>query len=252
MNLEPQTLEQARERVTREQSSIRAEQEAFREFRETVARSRTKNTDSSGVTETDQIRKAYRETVMSVPDFEAAYGESLREHLENEFMPSVADVLLSERHITPRIRRKILIASNTAIEQREQFDKTLEIEYQSLRTTQRIITEIGQELQSLSTYLMNDLSFEELFDAWESYGELASRCNQLLEERQSVLHELQDTEGHPLNKYLYSELETEYPALHAIGHTHQHVKRCQQNLSQDSKIESSRFNNLIDESIPSE
>jgi hypothetical protein len=252
MNLEPQILEQAKQCVSREQSSIRAEEEAFREFRKTVARGRARGAPSSGATETDQLRKAYRETVMSTPDFESAYEESLREHLENEFMSSVADVLLSERDITPRIRRKILIASNTAIEQREQFYKTLEIEEQSLQTTQRTLTEIRQELQSLSRRSMSNLTFEELFDAWESYGELASRCDQLLKERQSILDEIHDTEGHPLNKYLYSELEAEYPALHAIGHTYQHIKRCQQNLSTGPKTESRTSNNLTDGPIPSE
>lgn len=129
MHTERKRLDRAEERIADEQSFLRAECEAFEEFRDTVSLAKTTaGTDPASATGMERLREAYRETVMSSPDFEGEYGESPPESLENEFSSSVANALLLEDRITQRLRRDLLVGTNEAIERREQVRDALDAE----------------------------------------------------------------------------------------------------------------------------
>lgn len=232
MSTEEEILDRAVEYITQEQLCLQRECEAFREFRDTVSRARVAPRDESTTgTETGQLLDAYRETVMSTPDFETAYGESIRESLETEFTPSLANTLLSDGQVTQQFKRNLLMATNTAIDRRIQFQEVLEQERESLETTRGAISDIDATLQELPACSIRQLPFEEFVDVWERCETLIERCDRLSEERQRTIDELQhpgvgpDDERHVLNSYLYSELETTFPALRAIAEMRGRIER---------------------------
>lgn len=85
MQTDHELLEEAVSSIAHEQSCLQAECDGFREFRGVVSRVRATNSDGLGTTETERLLESYRETVMALPEFESAYGESLVKSLENEF-----------------------------------------------------------------------------------------------------------------------------------------------------------------------
>lgn len=225
-------LDQARQCVKREQSSLQTECEAFREFRGTVSRVRPASTHGANTaTDTTQLLDAYRETVMSTPDYEAVYGDSLAESLTAELSASTANTLLSEERISQQQKRDLLLATNRAIEQRERFVERLETERKSLRTIRDEISNIQTTLEELPPCSIQYLPFEEYAEVWGVYEAQLERCNRLLQKRQEWVTERQqltvnpENETHAFNKYLYGDLETAYPALRSIAGTRQHIER---------------------------
>jgi len=186
--------------------------------------------DPESATEAREIREAYRETVMSTPDFEVIYEESIGEALENEFPPSVANTLLLEKRVTQPLKRNLLVATNEAIERREQVRNALDVERESIERTRNEIIDIEQTLKGLPTCSARALPFEKFVETWETCETLTASCERLVEERQSVIADLQETIGpsatvHALNKYLYGGLETTYPVLKSIARVRQSVER---------------------------
>lgn len=223
-------LEQSVSSVVHEQACLRAECEGFREFRDVVSRVGTTSTDGSEITETERLLEAYRETVMASPEFDSAYGESLVESLENEFSHSITHRLLEDDGVTQRFKRKLLVATNAAIERRRQFCDTLDVERKSLRTTREAITDIERTLQATPACSLQTLPFDEFADVWSTCDALVDRCERLSQERQSAIGDRQDDAGprgdvHALNEYLYGDMATTYPALHAIARTRQIIER---------------------------
>jgi hypothetical protein len=230
---ELETLDQAIQCVKREQSSLRTECEAFREFRDTVSWVRPASSHGANTaTDTTQLLEAYQEAVMSTPDFETVYGDSLTESLTAEFPPSTANTLLSEERITQQQKRDLLLATNRTIERRARFVERLETERKSLRTIREEISNIQATLQELPPCSIQCLSFEEYAEVWGIHDAQLERCNRLLQKRQVWITEIQqrtvnpENETHAFNEYLYKDLETAYPALRAIAGTRQCIERC--------------------------
>jgi exonuclease VII small subunit len=229
---ELKVLEQALACVTGEQSSLRTECSAFRDFREKASLARPVRSGSPDTgTEVTQLLEAYQETVMSTPDFETTYGDSLAESLGAEFPPSVMNVLLSDKQITQRRKRDLLVAINGAIEERQRFCELLEMELESLRSIRTTVHNVHTTLEELPPLSVTELTFEEYVGAWETTEELIDRCDRLLEQRQDCITELEDIDGdpnkepHALNQYLYRDQETIYPGLRAIAETQSRIQR---------------------------
>jgi hypothetical protein len=224
-------LDRAEERIADEQSSLGAECDAFEEFRDAVSLARTTaGNGPESATETERLRAAYRETVMSSPDFEETYGESLAESLENEFSAPVANALSFEDQVTQRLKRDLLVGTNEAIERRERVREALDAERESIERVREALVDIDRALAETPVPTLRALSFEEFLETWETCEELACRCERLLEERQSAIADIQAAIGgatspHALNEYLYGELETTYPALEAIARTRRSIER---------------------------
>ena len=67
----------------------------------------------------DAVRGAYRETVMSVPHFEADYDESYTENVTEEFGPELATALVTGDRFDPFCRRTLLEAVGEGSTRRE-------------------------------------------------------------------------------------------------------------------------------------
>jgi hypothetical protein len=244
MSNEQQVLEEAIGCVKAEQSSLRTERSAFREFRETVSLARpTRSGDSDTGVEIAQLRQTYRETVMSTPDFETTYSDSLDENLRAEFPPAVANALLSDGQLTQQCKRDLLVAINGALEERQRFCELLDIEIESLRSIRSGVRDVHTTLEELPPLSVTELPFEEYAGVWERTEELSERCDRLSKQRQECLRKLEqnntDPEGrsHALNQYLYGDRETMYPGLRAIADTQSRIQRYRGTGESESPID---------------
>jgi hypothetical protein len=223
-------LKQAITLVKEERSSIKAEQCAFKAFRESVSHAQT--TTGNGGTQTGCLLEAYKETVMSTPDFEAAYDEPVSESLEAEFTPSIANALQENEPVTQRFKRNLLVTTTAAIESRTRFVRVLEAEHESIQTVREAVLDIEDTLQELPACSLQCLQFERFVDIWETCEEAVERCDRLSEQRQRhiaerrTIDERANIEAHALNAYLYDDLETQFPALHALAETRRRIERC--------------------------
>jgi exonuclease VII small subunit len=168
---------------------------------------------------------------MSTPDFETTYGDSLAESLRAEFPPPVTNVLLSDKQITQRRKRDLLVAINGAIEERQGFSELLDMELESLRSIRTTVRNVHTTLEELPPLSVTELTFEEYVGAWETTEELVEHCDRLLEQRQDCITKLggidsdPKKEPHALNQYLYHDRETIYPGLRAIAETQSRIQR---------------------------
>jgi len=219
-------LEQAITLVKQEHSCICAERCAFETFRESVSRART--TTGGDGTRTGCLLEAYKETVMSTPDFEAAYDEPVSESLEAEFSQSLANALQENEPVTQQFKRNLLVETTAAIESRTRFKQALEAEHESIRAVQKTVLDIEDALQDLPTCSLQCLPFDRFVDVWETCEEAVERCDRRSEQRQHhiteqrAIDERANVDTHALNAYLYDDLETRFPALHALAET----RRC--------------------------
>lgn len=218
-------LDAALERVRSERSMVRCERVQFEEFREAVrlvpASSTPGTTDSN---QTPNLIETYRETVMSTPDFEETYGGSIEESLEQEFSPTIEAALLSDDSFSRRLKRKLLVQCSQAIERRQKLEAELQAEACSVETARGELLTIRSELAALPDCTIHRGTMDSLFETWEAYERLASRCERMLDDRQkqftmiSQSHPLENA-AHSFNEYLYGDLETVHPVLVAIAST---------------------------------
>lgn len=223
MNVNPEIIKEAIERVERERSLVSMERCRFRTFRTAVSQATVDNTNTSAET-VQNLRETYRETVMKMPDFETTYDRSLEESLKEELSPSSAKVLLSNATLTQKRKRDLLIDVNVAIERREKILTQLSHEQESLERMFAELVDINTSIEELPEGLLDQNTFEEVLDIWEKYNVLQQRCKQLLEERQQQIHQRAqdaqvDGKEHIVNEYLYQDLGTLYPVLTAIATT---------------------------------
>lgn len=239
------TLRQGIKQVQRELSLFQAERRRFDEFREAVSRIQPTQNESADASKTTQDLVAkYRETVMSTPDFEAVYDETLGEHIEQELSPAVAESLLSDQPFTQKDKRKVLVTTSAAIERRDQIIDGLDTEIESLQTAMDEVENIESEVTSLPPCSVMSLSFEVYLRTWKTYEELEERCNCLLTDRQQYLTELKRdgwvSEGEYIfNEYLYGNLETSYPVLSAVTRLNHRIKSCKQGSEEPAISQSS-------------
>jgi hypothetical protein len=221
------TLKQAITLVKRERSSIYSEQCAFEKFRESVSRAQT-NTGNGG-TKTGSLLEAYRQTVMSTPDFESAYDEPVSESLEAEFTPSLSSALQNNEPVTQQFKRNLLVATTASIESRQRYIRVLDAEHESMQIIRKPVLDIEETLQDLPACSLRSLPFERFVDVWETCEAAVERCDRRSEQRQHHIAKRQTKDeyanvgSHALNTYLYDDLETQFPALHVLAETRRHI-----------------------------
>jgi hypothetical protein len=165
-----------------------------------------------------RARRAYRETVMSVPHYEEEYGESLTENVSAEFGESVAIALEGADAFTPGLRRTLVDGAETARDRRNSLVRAIEQEEAALRTAASTLSDVESDVESLGEGPTLPLSFEQLMDRWGRLYDLEQECETLLEERQESI---QAGYGVPLRldgpislqEYLYDAIQVTHPVL---------------------------------------
>jgi len=156
----------------------------------------------------DQLREAYRETVMNVPHYEDVYGESLETNVAAELPPEVA-VLFQEPagQITPDQKTRIRAAATNALASRETLSVNLEDEQKSLAASHDELDAVIEQLDGPHVPSWYTAQFE------------ATLTNSI-QTRQEVLEDRPHksrSDGHDLCHYLYADQSWTYPVLTALA-----------------------------------
>lgn len=239
MPTDSKTLQQAIKEVDEECSYLSAERAAFEEFRESIRLATPELAHAERPSETtEQLRETYHEVVLYGLDHETGYGDTLGDDLVQEHSPSIADILLSAKPLTQRRKRNLLMETTIAIERREHFLAEIEAERTALGIFAQEIAAIESTVETLPECSPQEQLLENLLEARERYDDLKQQCDHLLERRQEQLNDPARNvtildEPHALNEYLYSDLDTAYPVLSALGST---VKRIHSEQSPSNLI----------------
>lgn len=218
--------------LEQESETIIAEQEALSLFSQEVesvpTASPTASVGGGGVgvigttnsqpQEMATLRQAYRDTVMAVDHFERDYGESLSEHLAEEFGDGVARAVLTNERLSPQIKQAVLASAGESRTQREQYLKTLESERDRLRSAGEKLDDAVEICASVDGNRLRRRSFEELQSRYERLETERSELSATLSEHQDRLHEgktfgWQREDSESVHSFLYRDIDTTYPVL---------------------------------------
>lgn len=209
---------------------LAAEREAFTRFRSRVADIEATEasaavpvtggiaSSSSGMPDEslDDVRAAYRGTVMDVAHYEGDYGEPIADNLAAEFGEDVAVAVVEGSRLTPQLKAALLHSSQEAAERRASLVSTLRAESESLDAAEAVLKDVERERASIDQRPVAERSFEGLVEDWDHLGSLADRCRRLVADRQDRLRELSASmpPGRPdLHAYLYDDLPVNHPVL---------------------------------------
>jgi hypothetical protein len=212
-------LVDARAVVQCEATEFDAEREAFDQFAQRVTTIETVRdrqpepqahtlTVESQLQAADQLRQAYRETVMDVPHYDDVYGESLETNVAAELPPDVA-VLFQDPadQITPDQKTRIRAAATNARASRETLAANLADEQEALAVAH-------DELDAVITQLDGPH-----VPGWYTAQFEASLTN-TIQTRQEMLDDRSHrsrADGHDLCQYLYADQGWTYPVLTAVA-----------------------------------
>ena len=169
----------------------------------------------------ERVRTAYRETVMSVPHFDAEYGDSLRESVAIEFGVDVASRVTADGALTPTLREALLAAAASKVDEREEYERSLRRERESLRDVQSGLADCEKRAHALGDAAA-EAAGDELADLDARFAALEETCDDLAAERQRVIHgrrvsRISGITGDSLAGLLYADLETSCPALREVA-----------------------------------
>jgi hypothetical protein len=242
-------ISQAQDEVMSELARVRAERNAFRRFRQAVAkltatRPQTAEISSaSGVvqrepsdSELDSVREAYRETVMSVSHYEEDYGESLSRHLCAEFGEEIAAAVVGGEQFTPHLKQALLQQATANQVRREKLMRVLESESEALTAYADRFDEIEADCDEAVSRPLLQQSYEDLDGAWATLDDLQTDLDDLLAERQSRLDRdlsvgpAQDGQ-HAFQQYVYSELGSDYPVLSSGVRLYERIRAAKRDVA---------------------
>lgn len=204
----------------KERDEVVTERDAFQEFANRVAKLSAVTADRREIPlgnptnetanqRTAELRQAYEETVMSVPHYDDAYGETLEENVIVEFGAEIAEVFRVDSSVSFSPRHKKLLAdvAEKRVRDRDDFCDRLASEIASVQSTHA-------ELSALLDTLDNSV-----VPAWHSQ-EFLDRLDAIQESRQSTLFSRSlpsGYSGHTLCGYLYADEPWTYPGLTAVA-----------------------------------
>ncbi len=223
-------LSQARETCDTERYQTRAEQKAFEQFEDRL-RAVDPSTVSSALTvdsgvqslstddtnpELDQIRAAYRETVMAVSHYEEEYGDTLAESIAEEFGPDIAAVVCTGQTFSPQLRHTLVSRTSRACTRRDELLTAVNAEQEMVDAGASKLNRLNRQRDALLKHVQNDPPIAALTDVWTRLCEIEDQIGTELAERQEFIRDppLRVCEEiSSLQEYLYSSLDISYPLL---------------------------------------
>ncbi|AZH25605.1 DUF7260 family protein [Haloplanus aerogenes] len=215
--------------VAEERVSVQAEYDALETFDRRVAELSTVTVSPGSPLVADpqpsgqsleRARTAYAETMMSVPHYEAEYGDTVAESLAAEFGDDLAAALLGGTALTPELRDAVRAAATAARHEREEFLDVLDREADSLATAEDDVATLRADLDALDDRPLSGRSFDDLHDLWSTFREFQSRVDGIALHRQETIRgHRSDLPGVPtdLCEYLYADLSVSYPVLATLA-----------------------------------
>lgn len=261
-------FERARCALAEEQRRTADEREAFADFRRRVREVRpasapTAGGETGGVravaladrpreTGTATVRRAYRETVMDVPHFDAEYDETCAESVAEELGRDLAAALVAGERFDPVCKRTLLDRAEERHSRRVTLVEALDAERESLAAVEKRISSVRDDLASVAidgTALVErvgtdapdgrdpaprlpaGVSFDALADRHADLRGLEERCDAVAADRQTTIQAEAARFSLPVGtadvpSYCYQSLPVTYPALSAVTDLSDRVATC--------------------------
>lgn len=183
----------------------------------------------------DTIRNAYEETVMSVPFYEAEYGDTYKESIRAEFGPHVATALTQSESFSPVIKQVLLTKTEQARTERESLIETCEREHASVEEAATVLKPIEGELQTVESIPFDNEGFGALEAHRARLLTLKDKCEHAASTRQETIHHYRTEYNLPIDVpdicvYLYQEFETAYPILSLCSDLARGIEDCRQQV----------------------
>lgn len=168
------------------------------------------------------VRTAYRETVMSVPHYEAEYDDTYAESVHAEFDPGLAGVLTDGPAFGARCKSVLLAATADARDRRQALLEAVEDERASVAWIADELRSVAGELDRLAEAASDAESFGALDGYRARLDALEERCRSVLADRQAELFEGRRRAWLPsdepdLATYLYRDLPVDYPVMSTVA-----------------------------------
>jgi len=166
-----------------------------------------------------ELREAYRKTVMGVAHYEEEYDDTLAESLEAEFGPELGSHLASGQAFTSVVKQRLLEAAHQRRQVREEFLSTLKAEQEALKSARSSLEGVAATLDEITASLSSGQLSPDPVRGYTRLDEAGRTCETLLHDRQQQRTDKQaavDTHGqsvHDLYSYLYQPLSVTYPVL---------------------------------------
>ena len=172
----------------------------------------------SATDELGTIRNAYEETVMSVPFYEAEYGDTYEESIRAEFGPDIATALTQSESLSPVAKDVLLTKVEQVRSEREALIETCEREHASVDEAVTVLRPIDGELQSIESISFDDQGFGALEAHRARLLTLKDKCEHAATTRQETIHHHRTAYSLPVDApdicvYLYEGFEATYPIL---------------------------------------
>lgn len=209
-------LNAERERVTTEQNAFTAFQREVSEIKPMRPAPkqipvRSTHTGSAN-TQVEQIRQAYRETIMSMSHYETEYNEPIEANMTAELGGEMATAILDGREFTQQVKSGLISQCGEARKRRKKLIILLEREQRRLDNAETELEAILSEFESEATELDPDHTFSELSNIWARLGKVENRCREFIQTHPAA-------QGNsPYNRadfpgYVYNSLSTSHPVL---------------------------------------
>lgn len=181
------------------------------------------------------IRNAYEETVMSVPFYEAEYGDTYEESLHGEFGPGVATAMTQPGGFSPFAKQVLLGKIKQARTDRVALLETCDRERDSVDDVAAVLKPTVEGLRAIESMSSDDTGFDALVSHREELQTLENKCEQTAAMRQATIHRHRPTQNLRVDApdicvYLYSEFESSYPLLSLCTHLSQRIENARQHI----------------------
>lgn len=198
--------------------------------------------DSSAERPTEEIRKAYVETVMDTAVHKYEYDEPLEESLASEFSPEIAAVILQDGTVTPRLKTAILNSIKQSQQQRTRTLRLFEDELDSLEQARNLQERIETALAELGGVSLETWHPENVAAAHERLLGLEDDCETLICTRQEMLRERPPLLGSAIDhetvaEYLYEGCSFDYPVLAAAAEWVETLRECRQQMPELAHVQ---------------
>lgn len=245
-------LQSARSLTAEEQSRSSAEREAFLRFArqvkqlETAGQTTPQLTADAGVStlrtgttqrqSLENVRQAYRETVMAVSHYDEDYGEPLVENLTIEFGQDIAQAVADGDQLSPQLQQILVAKAKQAADDRARMMTSLDQEAAFLQDAEDTFASIQEELEDYTQESLRLKPYHRFTQLWDRLETSEQDCRNVLRERQEHLREEQIDERTLADEpgfieYLYEPLEVEYPVLRTGTEMIERIERARQNLT---------------------
>lgn len=167
-----------------------------------------------------RIRARYRETVMSVPNYDEIYDDEFGRSFAAEFGEDLAAVVEGGTQFTRPVRQLLVTQASTSIAERERHLDALETERRSVEAVGMQLAETEPLIERTAPRQLIHSSFEELLEYDREVRNATADAKRLLEARQREIHVnnrhvQRRSSGTFLQEYLYRALDTPFPVLAA-------------------------------------